>query len=101
MKVIDFPSAKVKAKIEQQKLEEVIDTDLAVDYVIAGMIQEVAVAWVLNHWTFKELDVVVDEMRDLLKSKAPEVITRGELTSLMANLRGSWLSLAESIRKPD
>lgn len=99
--MIEFPSDKVKALSEEKLLDEVLDVDVAIDYVIAGMIQEVVVTWVLNHWTFKELDTVVDEMRDLLKLKAPEVITRRELNQLLGTLKGSWLSLAESIRTPD
>jgi len=70
----------------------------AVDLIILGMLEIAMPKWIEKEWPFKQLELMIYELRYAMEANVPEKVTRRHVAVMIEQLKPSWKALMEDIQ---
>lgn len=98
-KILHFPGKGQRKKyIDIPYMDQPLTPEEAVNELTHQMLTEVIKLYIENNWSYRDLDMIVGEFKDVMIRTAPEYITRNHIAQMKDAMRPVWLDIVESIR---
>lgn len=78
----------------EQRAQQVITPDEALDAIVVGMICHVMPMWVEKKWPFRALELMAEELRDAMSKNVPSEVHRYQVDAIIEELKPVWHQIA-------
>jgi len=96
-KILEFRPPAPKPLTQADIMAQELTPKEAVDQIILGMLEIALPKWVEQEWPFRQLELMIGELRYAMEANVPKHVTRKHVAVMVEHLKPSWIALMEDI----
>lgn len=96
-KILEFRPPAPKPLTPAELAAQEITAKQAVDMLVLGLLDVAMPKWIEREWPFRQLELLVYELRSAMEPNVPSSITRGYVEDMVKMLRPSWEDLISEV----
>jgi hypothetical protein len=94
-KILEFRLPEPKALTVEQRAQQLLTPDQALDAIVVGMVCHVMPLWVEKKWPFRALELMAEELRDAMSKNVPTEVHQFQVDAIIDELKPVWYEIAE------